>query len=98
MPIIIIRSKTVERLTGTCAFEYKYVAGSRDSRGRLLILARLVSRKRAKKVIEKRGLVRAYSNEDGTIYDTEDRAFKALFPQGVKTAEEMDQIEKVDNL
>lgn len=53
---------------------------------------------KAKKVIESRGLVRAFSDGSGTIYDTEDRAFKALFPEGLKTIDDIYQIEKVDRV
>ena len=53
---------------------------------------------KAKKVIESRGLVRAFSDGSGTIYDTEDQAFKALFPEGLKTIDDIYQIEKVDRV
>lgn len=98
MPIIIIRSKTKEVLTKTCMFEYRYVEGTRTRNGRLYVYVRLISRMKAKKVIESRGLVRAFSDGSGTIYDTEDQAFKALFPEGLKTIDDIYQVEKVDRV
>jgi hypothetical protein len=79
-------------------FEYRYVEGTRTRNGRLYVYVRLISRMKAKKVIENRGLVRAFSDGSGTIYDTEDQAFKALFPEGVKTIDDIYQIEKVDRV
>jgi len=98
MAIIIIRSKTVERITGLCCYEYSRHSTWYDKAGRLRITSQLISRKKAHQLIKEHGLIAQYERPEGKIYDTPDQSFKALFPEGVKSAYQKKLIESVDEI
>lgn len=98
MAIIIIRSKTVEKITGMCAYEYSQHRTWYDQYGHLRIYSQLLSRKKAQQLINKYGLVVQYDAPEGKIYDTPDQAFKSLFPDGIRTLAQKRLIESVDEV
>ena len=98
MGIIVIRSRTKERISGTYCFEWSVHTYGRNSWGDLQITSRLVDRHKALELIKRHGLVESHSTKDGDIYDTPDGAFKALFPEGLRDKYDIEQIEKTDRI
>ena len=98
MAMIVIRSKTTEIISKTCCFEYSLHTASRTSSGELIFHSKLIDRKRAKEIIEKKGLIESYRTGDGEIYDTPEGDFKSLFPEGIHTIGEKILIERADKI
>ena len=98
MGMIVIRSRTKEKISGTFCFEWSVHTYKRDCYGDLLIISRLVDRHKAQEVINRLGLVESHHTKDGEIYDTPDGAFKALFPYGLRNKFDIEQIEKTDRI
>ena len=98
MPIIVIKSRTQERITGTYSTEYSCHIARRTADGTLYLVNNLVSRKKAQKLVREHGLVLSHNTQDGEIYDTPTGSFKALFPNGIQTMKDMRTIETVDKL
>jgi hypothetical protein len=98
MVTIVIRSKTKERISGTCYAEYSIHQLHRNGAGELSVKSHLVTKEKAKATIKRLGLVESYSTAEGQIYDTPDGACKALFPAGIRSREEMAIIEKIDRI
>lgn len=96
MGIIVIRSRTKERISGTFRFEWSVHTYGRNSLGELQIKSKLVDRHKAQDEINRLGLVESYRTKDGEIYDTQDGAFKALFPYGLRNKLDIEQIENTD--
>ena len=96
--MIVIRSKTMEIISKTYCVEYSLHTASRTSGGSLVFSSRLIDRRRAKEIIDKKGLVESYRTEDGEIYDTPNGDFKALFPEGIHTIGEKILIERADKI
>lgn len=98
MVTIVIRSRTKERISGSFCFEWSVTQARRDYAGKLIMKNRLVSRQKAQEIIERKGLVESFRTKDGEIYDTPEGDFKSLFPEGIRTIEDMHEIEKTDKL
>lgn len=98
MALIVIRSKTKEKISCTFCFEWSVTHAHRTVGGELVMKSYLTTREKALKIIERRGLVVAHQTNDGEIYDTPEGDFKALFPRGLRLREEVQMIEKTDNL
>ena len=98
MGIIVIRSRTKERISGTFCFEWSVHTYRRNSWGYLQITSKLVDRHKALELIKRHGLVKSLTTKDGEIYDTPDGAFKALFPEGLRDKFDIIQIEKTDRI
>lgn len=96
--MIVIRSRTKEKISGTFCFEWSVHTYKRDCYGYLLINSRLVDRHKALELIKRHGLVESHTTKDGEIYDTPDGAFKALFPYGLRNKFDIEQIEKTDRI
>ena len=95
MATIVIRSKVMERISGTFYFEWRVVRGGRNALGQLSVNSHLTTKKRALMYIKKYGLVLSHSNRDGDVYDTPEGDFKALFPKGLCVKSEINQIERI---
>lgn len=98
MATIVMHSITKEKISGTCCYEWSVTEAHRTRSGELYMRSMLVKRPKAQQIIEERGLVEAYSTREGTIYDTPDGAFKALFPYGLRNKFDIEQIEKTDRI
>lgn len=98
MATIVIRSKVMERISGTFCFEWRAVKASRNASGELTVWSRLIKKKQGLALIKKKNLVLSHSNRDGDIYDTPAGDFKALFPNGLCVKSEIEQIEKIDKV
>lgn len=98
MAIIVIRSRTKERISGTFCFEWSVTEAIRRRSGSLIMRTYLTTRDKAKDIIKSNGLVESYSTNDGEVYDTPDGNFKALFPDGIRTKAEREMIEKLDRI
>lgn len=98
MATIVIRSRTREIISGTCCYEYSVHTASRMSSGSLYFTSKLIDRKKAKAIIEKKGLVESYRADEGEIYDTPEGDFKALFPRGIRTIGDKILIERADKI
>jgi len=98
MALIVIRSKTKEKISCTYCYEWSVHSAHRTAGGELVIKSHLVTRERALQIIDKRGLIVAHENKDGEIYDTPEGDFKALFPSGLRLRKEVQMIENTDNL
>ena len=98
MATIVIRSFAKELITETGCFEWSVVRGHRDPSGELFMHTKLITKTRARQLIEKLGLVESYSMPEGEIYDTPAGEFKALFPAGIKNKREREIIEHTDNV
>lgn len=98
MATIVMHSITKEKISGTCCYEWSVTEAHRIRSGELYMRSMLVKRSKALQVIEKHGLVEAYSTREGTIYDTPEGDFKALFPRGLRTKRDIEAIEKTDRL
>lgn len=98
MAIIVIRSKTMEKISGTYSIEWSVTEAGRSSDGKLWQRSRLVSRKRGQQIIRERGLVMSHETPDGEVYDTPNGDFKALFPEGLRSKDDERKIESIDNL
>ena len=98
MATIVIRSRTIEKISRTCCWEYTVTRTRTDDKGLLRFYTKLITKDQAEDIIEENNLVEAHRTEDGEIYDTPDGAFKALFPNGVRTSREKYLIENVDNI
>lgn len=96
MATIVMRSKVMERISGTFCFEWRVVRGGRNALGQLSVNSQLTTKKRALAYIKKYGLVLSHSNRDGDVYDTPEGDFKALFPEGLTVKSEIEQIERID--
>lgn len=60
--------------------------------------SRKIDADKARMIIAENGLVEAHRTQDGEIYDTPQRDFKALFPDGLRNRNEIEQIEKTDRI
>lgn len=98
MALIVIRSKTKEKISCTFCYEWSVHSAHRTAGGELVMKSHLVTRERALQIIDKRGLIVAHHTKDGEIYDTPEGDFKALFPRGLRMRDEVYMIEKTDNL
>lgn len=98
MPLIVIKSRTRERITGTYSTEYSCHFARRTEFGALSLASQLVTRAKAKKLIREFRLVLSHNTPDGEIYDTPTGSFKALFPNGIQTMKDMRTIETVDRI
>ena len=98
MVTIVIRSKTKERISGTCYAEYSIHQLHRNGAGKLSVKSHLVTKEKAKATVKRLGLVESYSTAEGQIYDTPDGACKALFPEGLRNKFDIEQIEKTDRI
>jgi hypothetical protein len=96
--IIVMRSRTKDKITSTYTFEWSVTRARRDRTGKLTMSTSLVTRKQGEELIEKHGLKECYSTRDGEVYDTPDGAFKALFPDGLRDREDYEQINKLDKI
>ena len=98
MATIVIRSYSKELITGAGCFEWSVTKARRCADGELYMHSMLVTKTKARELIDKLGLVESYSTPDGEIFDTPDGEFKKLFPNGIRSNKEKLMIEKVDNL
>ena len=98
MATIIIHSRTKEKISGTYCMEWSLHKFTRLSSGEISTYSRLVDKSKALSIIQRLGLVEVYRTIDGEIYDTPDNDLKKIFPCGVLTREEMNTIEKINNL
>ena len=98
MNIIVIRSKTIEKISGTCSYEYSQHRTWHDKDGHMRIYSQLISKQKAQQLITQYGLVETHSTSDGEIYDTPEKSFKALFPKGIRTIRQKNLIESLDNI
>lgn len=96
--MIVIKSRTQERITGTYSTEYSCHIARRTVFGALYLASQLVTRAKAKKLIREHGLVLSHKTPDGEIYDTPTGSFKALFPNGIQTKKDMITIDTVDRI
>lgn len=99
MATIVIHSRTREKISGTCCFEWSLHSFHRTIGGELVMTEnKLIDRQRALRIIFGRGLVEAFRTNDGVVYDTASGDFKALFPRGIRSRDDMEKIEKTDKL
>lgn len=98
MAIIVMWSKTKEKISCTVRFEWSVTRARRNSAGKLSMKTDLVTREAAELLIEKHGLTECYRTKDGVIYDTPGQDFKALFPEGLKRKEEREMVERMDRI
>ena len=98
MATIVIHSRTQEKISGTCGYEWSKHTFHRLMSGELVTKSVLLTRQKALDVIRRLGLVESHRTEDGEIYDTPDGEFKRLFPDGVRTKQDLQKIEQIDNL
>ena len=98
MATIVIRSRTKERISGTYCWEWSLHIFHRLLNGEIVATNKLIDKKKAQSIIERRGLVESIRTADGSIYDTPDGDFKRLFPYGVRTKGDIDAIEKTNRL
>lgn len=96
MATIVIHSRTRERISGTYTMEWSLHTGRRLVDGTLVMSSRLIDKEKARQIIDKAGLVECHRTKDGEIYETPQRDFKALFPRGIRTKEDMQKIENTD--
>ena len=98
MATIIIRSRTKERISGNYFWEWSVHTFHRLVDGELISQNRKIDKKKAMSIIERRGLVETFKTADGSIYDTPEMGFKKLFPYGLRTKEDIKEIEKTDRI
>ena len=98
MPIIVIKSRTKERITGTFSTEWSVHRARRHADGTLSLTSNLVSKRNAQKTIREYGLVSSFQTPDGEIFDTTTGSFKELFPNGLHSKADIKTIETVDRL
>ena len=96
MATIIIYSKTKEKITGTCRYEWTEHKFRRLADGTPVITSRMLDKEAAKRVISRLGLVPCFREEYGTIYDTPSHDLKTIFPNGLRSKEDIAIIEKAD--
>ena len=94
----MIHSRTREKISGTYTMEWSLHTGRRMQDGTLVLKSRLIDKEKARDIIAKEGLVESHRTKDGEIYDSPGRDFKALFPHGIRTKEDMQKIENIDRL
>ena len=95
---IVIRSKTKEIISGTVFYEYCLLHAWRDGMGLLRTRGKSITRQEAKAYVKANGLTEVYSTRDGDIFETPDRPFKALFPNGIRNRQELEAIEKTNRI
>lgn len=95
MAVIILHSRVMERISGTFCFEWRYVSGYRNGMGELVLRSKPTTKSRALAAIKRHGLVLSHSTNDGQLFDTPAGDFKALFPDGIRSREEMSLIDKI---
>ena len=98
MAIVIIHSRTKEKISGTFTYEWSRHDFHRTQGGKLSCKSRLVTRKRAMEIIQEHGLVIAHKTRDGEVYDTQQGDFRAMFPNGLTDKADISIIEKTNNL
>ena len=96
MAVIVIHSMTKERISKTVCYEWSLHEAHRNRHGELFMRSQLIKREKAMELIKKHGLVEAYREREGQIYDTPDGAFKSLFPNGVSTNAEKEAIKRAN--
>lgn len=95
---IVVRSRTKDHITGDYFWEYCLLNVWRDGFGLIRTRGKSITRQQAKAYIEKNGLTESHSTRDGQIYEAPDRPFKSLFPNGIMTRQELEAIEKTDQI
>ena len=98
MAKIILHSKTTEKISRTCCYEWSEHTFKRGPDGKLITKSRLLDKQKAQRIIKKYGLVESFSTKDGEVYDTPEGDFKKLFPNGIQNKDDAAAIEKVDKL
>lgn len=76
MVAIVMRSRTVSKVDGSCGWEWRIVT---DPLGHVDRDIRLVDRAEALAFIRGNGLVEAFESGDGTVWDSPDGSFRARY-------------------
>ena len=98
MPTVVLHSKTVEKITGTCCMRWSVHHIYRLHNGELVMNSRSLQKEKALGIIKKLGLVEQLRTPDGELYDTPDCALKQIFPNGLWNKNDIRTIEKADLL
>ena len=80
---IVIKDKVTERVTKTVLPEWGLVTAVRSCDGDLAVVFRELTKEEAMERIDRDGLVEAYRDRHGVVYDTPEQYFRLLFPDGV---------------
>ena len=92
--ILVIRYKETftVKVFGADAYYRWAVCRVSNYKGRLEVIPTEVTRARAKEIIREYGLVLAHKDDDGAVYDTEDRSFQSLYGKSLIRISEVKEL------